>query len=110
MLLSTDVWVAALVRRAELTGGFAAIARKGDPRAGAVLVRVYNLSDRSTRLYSEAVRGDGERIWMQPAPGADEQALAAYVERSVRIDPDIWVVDVEDKQGRHFLTEDVEQG
>src|SRR5690606_38897932 len=50
MLLSTDVWVAALIRRAELDGGFAVIARKGDPRAGAVLVRVLNLSDGTTRL------------------------------------------------------------
>lgn|SRR5690606_4794464 len=110
MLLSTDVWVAALIRRAELDGGFAVIARKGDPRAGAVLVRVLNLSDGTTRLYSEAVRGDGERVWMQPAPGADDQGLASYVERSVRIDPDIWVVDIEDRAGRHFLTEAVEQG
>ena len=38
MLLSTDIWVAALIRRVELGGGFAVVARKGDARAGSVLV------------------------------------------------------------------------
>ena len=38
MLLSTDIWVGALIRRAELGGAFAMVARKGDARAGAVLV------------------------------------------------------------------------
>jgi hypothetical protein len=109
MLLSTDVWVAALIRRAELDGGFGVIARKGDPRAGAVLVRVLNLTDGTTGLYSEAVRGDGERVWMQPAAARDDEGLRTYVERAVRIDPDIWVVDIEDRHGRHFLTEAVEQ-
>ena len=65
MLISTDVWVAALVRRAELAGASAVIVRKGDARAGAVLVK------------------------------------AGY-------DPDIWLVEIEDRQGRHFLVEKVE--
>lgn len=110
MLLSTDVWVAALIRRTELGGGFAVVARKGDPRAGAVIVKVLNRSDNTARLYAEATRGDGERVWMRPAASEDEPDLDRYLERAVRIDPDLWVVEIEDKQGRHFLTEPVEQG
>ena len=108
MMLSTDIWVAALIRRAELAGGFGVVARKGDARAGSVLVKVLNLEDRTTRLYAEATRGDGERVWMHPARFEDEAAIDRYIERALRIDPDLWVVDVEDKQGRHFLTEPVE--
>jgi len=106
--LSSDVWVGALVRRAELGGAFAMILRKGDPRAGAVLVKVVDRRAGTTHLYAEAVRGEGERIWMQPRPGEDETALDAYVERARSRDPDIWVVEVEDIHGRHFLTEPVE--
>jgi hypothetical protein len=40
MMLSTDIWVGALIRRAELAGAFATVLRKGDPRAGSVLVKV----------------------------------------------------------------------
>ena len=110
MLLATDVWVGALIRRAELGGAFAVVARKGDPRAGAVLVKALNRGDGTTRLYSEAFRGDGERVWMQPAASQDEADLDRYIERAVRIDPDLWVVEIEDREGRHFLVEPVERG
>lgn len=110
MLLSTDVWVAALIRRAELGGAFAVVARKGDARAGAVLVKVLNRGDGTARLYAEATRGDGERIWMQPAAADSEPDLDRYIARALKIDPDLWVVEIEDKQGRHFLVEPVEQG
>ena len=109
MLLSTDIWVGALIRRAELSGAFAMVVRKGDPRAGAVLVKVLDRRDRSARLYAEATKGDGERVWMQPVPSDAEAELYAYVERARRIDPDLWVVEIDDAQGRHFLTEAVEK-
>jgi hypothetical protein len=108
LLLSTDIWVGALIRRAELAGAFAMVVRKGDPRAGAVLVKTVNRRAGEARLYSEAVRGDGERFWMQPVRSTAEADLDAYVQRSARIDPDLWVVEIEDAEGRHFLTEPVD--
>lgn len=108
MLLSTDIWVSALIRRAELAGAFATVARKGDARAGAVLVKAVDRRENRARLFAEATRGDGERFWMQPAKSDFEPDLDAYAQRAARIDPDIWVVEIEDMQGRHFLTEPVE--
>ena len=108
VLLSTDFWVGALIRRAEQGGAFAVVARKGDARAGAVLVKVVDRRAGEARLYGEALRGEGERFWMQPVPGGAEEALDAYVARAARIDPDLWLVEIEDVHGRHFLTEPVE--
>jgi hypothetical protein len=108
VLLSTDVWVAALIRRTEIGGGFAMVVRKGDARAGSVLVKVLNRREGAARLYAEATRGDGERVWMQPVAATDEAELDAYIARTARIDPDVWVVEIDDAQGRHFLTEPVE--
>ena len=108
MLLSTDIWAGALIRRAELGGAFATVIRKGDPRAGAVLVKVVDRRAGVARLYSEATRGDGERVWMQPVNSQTETDLDAYLERVVRVDPDLWIVEIEDAQGRHFLVEAVE--
>ena len=110
MLLSSDLWVSALIRRADLAGAFAVVVRKGDPRAGAVLVKVLNRQTGSTRLYAEATRLDGEQVWMRPAGSEQEPDLDAYIERATRIDPDIWVVEIDDREGRHFLTEPVEKG
>ena len=109
MLLSTDIWVSALIRRAEIGGAFGVVARKGDARAGAVLVKVLNRTDGTARLYAEATRMDGERVWMQPQLTDQEPDLDRYIERAARIDPDIWVVEIEDREGRHFLTEPVEK-
>jgi hypothetical protein len=107
VLLSTDVWVGALIRRAELGGGFATVVRKGDARAGAVLVKAFNSRTREARLYSEALRGDGERVWMEPVASHAEGDLERYIERALKIDPDLWVVEIEDTEGRSFLTEPV---
>ena len=85
------------------------VIRKGDPRAGAVLVKVVDRRAGIARLYSEATRGDGERVWMQPVASNEEADLDAYAERALRIDPDVWIVEIDDAQGRHFLVEPVEQ-
>jgi hypothetical protein len=109
MLLSTDIWVSALIRRAELGGAFATVARKGDPRAGAVLVKTINRLSGDAVVYAEAFRGEGERVWMQPKASHEEPDLDLYIERAARVDPDLWVVEIEDRDGRHFLTEPVER-
>ena len=85
------------------------VARKGDARAGAVLVKVFNPRTVETKLYGEALRGDGESFWMQPSSGKSEEDLDAYVARTVKIDPDVWLVAIEDVEGRHFLMEPVEE-
>ena len=108
MLLNTDLWVGALIRRAQNGGAFAAVERKGDPTAGAVLVKALNRRAGEARLFAEATRGDGEWIWMQPVDSLIEAELDAYIVRAARIDPDIWVVEIDDSEGRHFLTEPVE--
>jgi hypothetical protein len=108
MRMSTDIWVGALIRRAELEGAYATVIRKGDPKGGAVLVKALARRAEQARLYAEAIRGDGERIWMSPVTATDEAALDAYIDRAIKFDPDVWVIEIDDRAGRHFLTEPVE--
>lgn len=107
MLLSSDLWVSALIRRAELSGAFATVARKGDARAGTVIVKAYDTSTRRARLYTEAFGPDGDRLWMQPVESDSESELDDYLRRQAGYDPDLWVVEIEDREGRHFITEKV---
>jgi hypothetical protein len=95
LLLSTDVWVGALIRRAELEGANAVVVKKGDARAGAVIVKAYDTANRSARLWTEAT-GQASEF---------ESELDAYLDRQRRYDPDLWIIEIEDRQGRHFLTE-----
>jgi hypothetical protein len=108
VLLNTDIWVYALIRRANLGGAFATVGRRGDSRGGSVLVKLVNRREGWAKLFAEATRGDGERVWMRPVLSTEEADLDAYIERAVRIDPDLWVVEIDDPQGRHFLVEPVE--
>ena len=108
MELSSDIWVYALIRRAELGGAFATVIRKGDARGGAVLVKTVNRRTGEAHLWAQATQGDGRPVWMQPVASAAESDLDAYADRAARIDPDIWVVEIEDADGRRFFTEAVE--
>ena len=107
MLLNSDLWVGALIRRAQIEGANATVVRRGDARAGTVIVKAYNTSDRTAQVFTEAFGQDGDRLWIQPVQG-NESELDAYIERQSGYDPDIWVVEVEDRQGRHFIVEKVQ--
>ena len=108
MLIASAVWVSALIRRAELSGAFATVVRKGDARAGSVIVKAWDTSERKARLYTEAFGPDGERLWIQPVASDQESELDAFIQKQVGYDPDLWVVEIEDRQGRHFITETVQ--
>ena len=46
----------------------------------------------------------GDRRWIELALG-DEAEVDATVARQRSFDPDLWVIEVEDRQGRHLLDE-----
>lgn len=108
MLLSSDLWVSALIRRAQIEGAYATVVKTGDARAGSVIVKAYDTSTRTARLFTEAFGTDGDRLWIQPVTSDSESELDAYIARQRGYDPDLWVVEIEDRQGRHFITEAVQ--
>ena len=108
--LKTEIWVSALLRRAAVGGVFAAVARKGDPDGGAVLVKVATMDGRA-RLFAPARAGEGDRIWLDLSAGSlgdAEPQVDAYARKRAETDPDLWVVEIEDKHGRNFLDEPID--
>ena len=106
--LKAEIWVKAFIRKCAVSDVPAVLVRRGDDTAGVVLVKVNHL-DGHAHVYAPARRGDGTRIWIQGAGGLKLEAdIDAYIEKQIRFDPDIWVIEVEDSQGRHFLDEPVE--
>ena len=53
--------------------------------------------------------GEEEAVWVEPKPGASESELDAYARRQAEFDPDLWLVEIEDREGRSFLTEKIEK-
>ena len=109
MRLKSSIWVAAYLRRCQTEGVFGAVRRRGAEEAGAVFVKVATLDGHAV-LYVPApqtVYDDSrpiERIFM---PASKEPIAEASVEERLvkenRLDPDAWIVETEDRAGRHFL-------
>lgn len=105
--LKAGIFVRALIRRAEVAGAFAAVVKKGSEEAGAVFLKIAK-ADRTSTVLSQARRGDGELVWMKVLGDAASDADAnAYFEKQMRFDPDIWIVEIEDREGRAFVDEPV---
>ncbi len=105
--LKTEIRVTALLRRAQAGGAFATVVRKGDPDAGAFAVKVY-LGGGKARLFIMARDLDGRLVWRSPlseeAPeSAPEMAVDAWLQKEAGIDPDLWIIEIEDSAGRSFL-------
>lgn len=87
------------------------VVRRGDAHAGAVYLCINRLNG-WVSLYGPAPAGivevSIERRWTNCFTQAlvGEGEAQAYLARQVDFDPDIWIVEVEDKEGRHFLDED----
>lgn len=110
--LPTRVWVEALVRRAEVAGAAGFIVQHGDDERGDVLIKVARL-DGTAAAYIPSMDMEGDRIFLNVAAegvGPDEREVDEYVARARKRDSDLWVVEIEDREGRHFLTEHVEEG
>ena len=94
---------------------FAAVRRRGAEEAGAVYIKVARLDDTST-LYGPAPQAVFDEanpsgrlftvILGREAPVADADVEARLV-REIRYDPDVWIVEVEDRAGRNFLDDAV---
>ena len=101
--------MAAYLRRCQSAGVFGAVRRRGAEEAGAVFVKIATM-DGSAMLYVPApqtVYDDSrpiERLFMPVSPNPmPEQSVEDRLTREVRFDPDAWIVETEDKAGRHFL-------
>jgi hypothetical protein len=106
--LKAEIWVKALIRRASVANVPAMVVRRGQAEAGTVYVKVARL-DGTADVYGPTWGETGERAWMRVSGEApiQEREAEAYLERQAKFDPDFWVVELEDKEGRHFLTETV---
>lgn len=104
--LRTDFRVSAYLARLEAGGVYASVIRRGDPQAGAVEVKVARLDGRAT-LYTRIYGPEGESVW-EPLGGLDppEAEVDARISRRLGQDRDLWAIEVESRDGRHFLDAD----
>jgi hypothetical protein len=111
MRLKSGIWVAAYLRRCNVEGLFAAVRRRGAEEAGAIFIKINRLDGTGTLFgpASQTAFGDAQptdRIFTAvvggetPVPDAE---IEARLVKEIRFDPDVWIVEVEDRAGRNFI-------
>jgi len=105
--LKAGIFVRALMRRADVAGASAFIVRKGAEEAGAVIITVSRL-DGTCLVLNQARDGKGNLVWARPLGDWSEEPRArAWLDKEIKFDPDLWIVEIEDRQGRAFVDEPI---
>ncbi|MGV6839370.1 MAG: DUF1491 family protein [Planktomarina sp.] len=103
--LAAHVWVDAYLARLRVFDIPAFIVTKGDRDAGAILVKLNTLDGHAEAFERRFDLMTGERVWESISQGI-EADVDALITRQRQNDPDLWVIEVEDRAGRHLLDQD----
>ena len=104
MRLTAGIWVSAYLARLRLADIPAFVVRRGDDTAGAVLVKLNTLDGKATCYQRSFDLITGERRWVELTSG-EEAKVDEAISRQRSFDPDLWVLEVESREGRHLLDE-----
>ena len=100
--LTADIWVSAYLTRLRLANIPAFVVRRGDSTAGAVLVKLNTLNGQACCYQRSFDIMSGERNWVILTQGS-EPTVDISIAKQRSFDPDLWVIEVEDRAGRHLL-------
>lgn len=103
--LTTDFWVSAYRARLAQADIPAFVTSKGDATAGAVLVKLNTLDGQATCFQRSFDLMSGEPAWVALAQG-EEAEVDASIAKQRSFDADLWVIEVEDRAGRHLLDQE----
>ena len=103
--LTARFWVDAYLARLRLHDIPAFVVHHGDDTAGAILIKLATLDGQAKAFAREWNILDNTRAWKLHSTGS-EQDVDESIRRQRSFDPDLWVIEVEDRQGRHLLEED----
>lgn len=103
--LASGLWVATYLARLRQAAIPAYLTRRGDDTAGAVIVKLALMDGTATAFARTWDFVSDTRRWRVLAEGSEAEVDAALAREATR-DPDLWVIEVEDRQGRTLLAED----
>lgn len=103
--LAAGVWVSAYLRRLGLADIPAYVTRHGDDTAGSVMVKCATLDGRASLWVREWDLETDRRLWVL-LNAAPERDIDAEIARNASRDPDLWVIEIESRDGRTLLDQD----
>lgn len=103
--LTSDMWVSAYLARLRIAAIPGYVVARGDAQAGAVIVKLATLDGQARAFQRSFDLGADARVWVVLAEGLEPDVDAVLTRQRGR-DRDLWVIEVEDRAGRHLLNED----
>jgi hypothetical protein len=102
--LPAHLEVSALLRQVSGAGGFAAVLHKGEREAGTILILLTE-NGANTRLFERMPGLDGKRNWTlsKSEDIENKQEMTDYLDRRVRQDRDLWIVELDIANGERFI-------
>jgi hypothetical protein len=105
--LKAGIFVRATIRRVQVAGASAFVVRSGAEEAGSIILKVAKL-DGTVLVLNQARNAKGDLIWAQPLGGWTGEARASeWCDKQVKFDPDLWILEIEDREGRAFVDEPI---
>jgi hypothetical protein len=91
--IKAGIWVAAALRLGSVEGKSGMVIRRGDADAGGVLVILRGRT--GNIVLSQFREAHGALAWMRGtgAEPVSEVATDAYIQKQVKFDPDLWVIE-----------------
>ena len=109
MRIKSNIWVAAYMRRCQTENIYGAVRRRGAEEAGAIFVKLA-LLDGNALLFAPAPQTaydesrPADRVFSQSTPQpVAEKVVEDRLAKEIRFDSDVWIVEIEDRAGRHLL-------
>jgi len=98
--VKTRIWIQSFMKRFSNLGFMLTVAKRGDDDAGAVFLKI-NCMESGCRVYTHTRNDKGSFSWISDMGSEmiSEEEAGKYVQRQIKYDPDIWVVEIEDPKG-----------
>lgn len=109
--LKAKLYVHAAIRRCGIEAIPVMVVRKGDEDAGTILVKV-NRGEGKAEIYTQARDAEGRLGWLKasgPEP-VDDARAEALIARARDVDYDLWVLDVDSRDGRVPFIDNILRG
>ena len=103
--LTAEFWVQAYLARLRQNDIPAFVVQRGDDVAGAVIVKLNTLDGQAKAFQRSLDPSSGARVWVALSDGP-EADVDAGLKRQREFDPDVWIIEVEDRSGRTLLDAD----
>jgi hypothetical protein len=98
------MWISAYLARLRLADIPVFVVKKGDASAGTIFVKLNTLDGQAVAYHRQFDLMTDQRSWVELASG-DERSVDDVLVRQKAYDPDLWIIEVEDRHGRTLLDE-----